>query len=168
MSVIEEAVVDAAWREVSAIPKTRIAIEMGRASREQPELLAFILGSTEGMGAGVGELAGFTYFVIWRVFRGHSEGPMRKVTAGAIQRKLEENESSLARFDGTDPRTIDDARLKRLTPQPAVFRYMIESISEAEEDENEPVLMSPEEKGALVLLLKTAIDTLDDALERAA
>jgi len=163
--VIEDSVVDAVWQEVSAIPASRIPIEMGRASREQPELLAFILGATEGMTAGVSELAGFTYFVIWRVFRGQSRGRMKQVTAGAIQRKLEKNEEALARFDETDPQTIGDELVARLTPQPAVFRYMIDSITAAEEDENEPVMMSPEEKGTLVLLLKTAIDTLDDALE---
>ena len=56
--------------------------------------------------------------------------------------------------------------IARLTRQPAVFRYVIEAIAEAEEDENQPVAMSPEEKGSLILLLKTAIDTLDEARER--
>ena len=168
MSVIEDSVVDAVGQEVSAIPPSRIPIEMGRASREQPELLAFILGSTEGMGPAVSELAGFIYFVIWRVFRRESRGKMKKVSAGAIQRKLEENEEALAKFDETDPQTIDDALVARLTPQPGIFRYMVEAITGAEEDENEPVVMAPEEKGALVLLLKTAIDTLDDAVASAA
>ena len=54
-----------------------------------------------------------------------------------------------------------------LTRQPAVFRYMIDAIVEAEEDEEDQVVMSPEEKGSVILLLKTAIDTLDEARERA-
>ena len=73
--------VDAAWQEVCRIKESRIPIEMGRASREQPELLAFILGSTEGMGPGVSELAGFIYGVIWRVFRAESSGLMEPVNA---------------------------------------------------------------------------------------
>ena len=166
MSAIEAAVVDAAWQEVCRIKESRIPIEMGRASREQPELLAFILGSTEGMGPGVSELAGFIYVVIWRVFRAESSGRMKPVTAEAIQRRLEQNERELMSLDGTDPQQIDEGTIARLTSQPAVFRYVIEAIAEAEEDENEPVAMSPEEKGSLVLLLKTAIDTLDEARER--
>jgi hypothetical protein len=70
-------------------------------------------------------------------------------------------------LDGTDPQQIDEAALERLTRQPAVFRYVIEAIAEAEEDENQPVSMSPEEKGSLILLLKTAIDALDEAGEGA-
>ena len=166
MTAIEASAVDAAWEEVARIPETRIPIEMGKASREQPELLAFILGSTEGMGPGVSELAGFIYFVIWRVFRADRSSRMKPVTAGAIQRRLEQNEQELMSLDGTDPRQIDEAVITRLTRQPAVFRYVIEAIAEAEEDENEPVAMSPEEKGSLILLLKTAIDTLDEARER--
>ena len=165
MGVIEASMVDAAWQEAGRIPESRIPMEMGKASREQPELLAFILGSTEGMGPGLSELAGFIYFVIWRVFRAGSSGRMKPVTAEAIQRRLEQNEQELMSLDGTDPQQIDEAALARLTRQPAVFRYVIEAIAEAEEDENQPVAMSPEEKGSLILLLKTAIDTLHEAGE---
>ena len=91
---------------------------------------------------------------------------MKPVTAGAIQRMLEHNERELMSLDGTDPRQIDEASLARLTRQPAVLRYVIEALAEAEEDEDDQIVMSPEEKGSLVLLLKTAIDTLDEARER--
>jgi hypothetical protein len=167
VSVIESAAVDTAWQSACRIPESRIPVEMGKAGREQPELLAFILGSTEGMGPGVSELAGFIYFVIWRAFRAERATRARPVTAGAIQRMLERNEQELMSLDGTDPQQIDEAALERLTRQPAVFRYVIEAIAEAEEDENQPVSMSPEEKGSLILLLKTAIDALDEAGEGA-
>jgi hypothetical protein len=166
LSEIEASVVDAAWQEVGRIPESRIPIEMGKASREQPELLAFILGSTEGLGPGVSELAGYIYFVIWRAFRASTPGRMKPVTAAAIQRALERNEEELMSLDGTDPQQIDETTIHRLTRQPAVFRYVIEAIAEAEEDENGPVAMTPEEKGSLILLLKTAIDTLDETRER--
>jgi hypothetical protein len=166
LTAIEASIVDAAWQEVVRIPESRIPIEMGKASREQPELLAFILGSTEGMGPGVSELAGFIYFVIWRALRAGSPAKTKPVTAAAIQRTLERNEEELISLDGTDPQQMDETTIHRLTRQPALFRYVIEAIAEAEEDENGPVAMTPEEKGALILLLKTAIETLDEARER--
>ena len=165
MSEIEEPVVEAIWREASSIPESRIPIEMGRASREQPALLAFVLGSTESMGPGISELAGFIYFVIWRVFRSETRGKIKEVTPGAIQRKLERNEADLAQLDEAGPSSINEATVAQLTRQPALFSYMMDAIVSAEEDEREPVEMSPEEKGSLILLLKTAIDTLDDARE---
>jgi len=166
LTAIAASVVDEVWREVAGLKASRVPIEMARAGREQPELLAFILGATEGMGPGVSELAGYIYIVIWKVFRASLRGRMKEVTAGAIQRKLEQNEQELLSLDGTDPAQIDEAALARLTSQPAVFRYMIEAIAEAEEDEHDTVPMTPEEKGSLILLLKTAIDTLDDAREK--
>ena len=167
MSEIEASVVEATGQDVARIKPSSIPIEMGRARSEQPDLLAFVLGATEGMGPGVSELAGFIYFVIWQAFRSDTRGKMKHVTAGAIQRKLEQNEQELMRLDGTDPQLIDDGAMAQLTRQPAVLRYVLDSIAEAEEDENEPVAMSPEEKGSLVLILKTTIDTLDEAREQA-
>jgi hypothetical protein len=163
LSEIEASVVEATGQDVARIKPSRIPIEMGRARSEQPDLLAFVLAATEGMGPGVSELAGFIYIVLWRAFRGDTRGKMKQVTAGAIQRRLEHNEQELMRLDGTDPQLVDDGAIAQLTRQPAAFRYVLESIARAEEDENEPVAMSPEEKGSLVLILKTAIDTLDEA-----
>ncbi len=161
MSEIEASVVEATGQDIASIKPSRIPMEMGRARSEQPDLLAFVLGSTEGMGPGVSELAGFLTIVLWRAFRSDTRGKMKPVTGGAIQRRLEQNERELMGLDGTDPQLIDDRALAHLTHQPALFRYVLESIAEAEEDENEPIEMSPEEKGSLVLILKTAIDTLD-------
>ena len=163
MRALDEAAIDAAWRDVEAIPKSRVAMEMGRANREQRELSSFIWSYTEGMGPGVAELAGFIYVVLWRVFRASGSGPVKPVAAEAIKRRLEQNEQDLMRLDGTDPLQIDEVALAGLTRQPAILRYVIEAIASAEEDENQPVAMSPEEKGTLILLLKTAIDTLDEA-----
>ncbi len=167
VSEIEASAVDATWVEVEKVPDSRIQAEMARVSRDQPELLTFILGSAEGMGPGVSELAGLIFFVIWRVFRGETRGKMKPVTAAAIQRKLEQNERDLIRLDGMDPQAIDEATIAELTRQPAIFGSMLEAIASAQEDENEPLEISPEDKGSLILLLKTAIDTLDDARDEA-
>ena len=162
MSEIAVSTVDAAWEDVSKITVGRIPQEMERAARAQPELLSFILGSTEGMSAGVGELAGFIYIVLWRAFRAETSGPIGAARSVDIQRKLEENEKALESLDGLDPQSMDPGAVAKLTSQPALLSYVIDAIAEAEEDENEPVMMSPEEKGSLILLLKTAIDVLDD------
>ena len=159
--------INAAWLEVSKIPAPRIPMEMERAARAQPDLLAFILGSTEGMSAGVSELAGFIYVVIWRVFRAETQRGAPPVTSAAIQKKLEENEGRLGELDGVDPQSLDLTALRRLSAQPMMLRHVIDSIAEAEEDEAEPLQWSPEEKGSVILLLKTAIDVLDESRERA-
>ncbi|MEO8358469.1 MAG: hypothetical protein ABI672_00440 [Vicinamibacteria bacterium] len=164
---IPTSVVDQAWEDVAAIPLSKIPMEMEKAAREQPDLLAFILGATEGMTAGVGELAGFIYIVIWRAFRRETRGKRKPISGAAIQGKLMANEDALIALDGLDPQSSEAPSVESLTSQPALLQYVFEAIAEAEEDENQPVQMSPEEKGSLILLLKTAIDVLDDVRNEA-
>lgn len=163
LDAIPTSVVDEAREDVSAIPLSKIPMEMEKAANEQPELLAFILGATEGMTAGVGELAGFIYFVIWRVFRRETRGKRTPITGALIQKRLIANEEALIALDGLDPQSSEAPSVDSLTTQPALLQYVFEAIAEAEEDENHPVQMSPEEKGSVILLLKTAIDVLEDA-----
>lgn len=162
MAEISPSVVEETWDEVEQIAASRIPIEMGRLASQQPDLVAFIFGMTEGLGARVSELAGFILFVTWRVFQRESRGKLKRVTPGAIQRKLEENERSLQSLDEAEG-DIDEASIRRLTTQPALFASMLAAIAVAEEEEEQPLVLSEGDKGELILLLKTAIDTLDDA-----
>jgi len=165
VSEIDASRVEATWREVARLPPSRVPAEMQRASREQPDLLAFVLGATEGLPRPVSELAGYIYFVIWRAFRDDTKGRIPQVKAGAIQRTLARNEKSLSGLDGEDPTLLAEALVAQTTRQPALVAYLIEALSESESDKDDPVLMSEEERGTLFVLLKTAIDVLDEARE---
>jgi hypothetical protein len=44
---------------------------------------------------------------------------------------------------------------------------MVSAIFEADDSSEEPIVLTEEESGTLYLVLKTAIDVLHDALERA-
>ena len=167
MSEIEDSAVDAVCQEVGRLAPWRIPIEMGKAGAAQPELLAFILESTEGMAPGVNELAGFIYFVVWRTFRRETKGELPKVTSDAIQKRLERNEQELARLDDVDIALIDTATYRQVTTQPALFRYMLETLAAAEENEDQPLAIPAEDKASLMILLMTAIDLLDEARDNA-
>lgn len=57
--------------------------------------------------------------------------------------------------------------LVQTSSEPAVFKYMVESIMEAPDDTEDPVAMTPHESGSLYLVLQTAIDLLHEAREGA-
>lgn len=162
MSEIDESVIEAAWDEVTSLSEPRVRVEMERLSREQPDLITFIFGATEGLGQRASEFAGFVTFVLWRIFRSETRGKLKRITSDAIQRKLEENEKSLMSLDDAG-QEIDEAAIRRLTPEPMVFVAVLAAIAAAEEEEEQPLVLSEDDKGELILLLKTAIDTLDDA-----
>lgn len=50
--------------------------------------------------------------------------------------------------------------------EPAIFRHMVETLMEAPDDPDDPVVMTEEESGTLFLVLQVAIDVLHDARER--
>lgn len=162
MNEIGESVIEAAWDEVSNLAETRVPAEMERLTREQPDLITFVLAITDGMGARISEFAGFVTFVVWKVFRGETRGKLGRITSAAIQRRLEENEQALMSLDGAD-QDLDEAAIRRLTPQPMVFVSVLAAIAGAEEDEEQPLRLGEDDKGELILILKTVIDTLDDA-----
>lgn len=162
MSEISESVIDAAWDEATSLSNARVPIEMERLTREQPDLITFVLSVTDGMGPRISEFAGFATFVTWKIFRNETAGRLKRITPSAIQRKIEENEEALSGLD--DPgEEIDEAMIRKITPQPMVFAAMLAALAAAEGDEEQPLTLGEDDKGELILILKTVIDTLDDA-----
>lgn len=163
MTLIEDSAVDAMCADVERVPPSRIPAEMDKASRNQPELVAFLLGSTDGLAPGVSELTGFIYYVIWRTVCQETRGRLGPISSDAIQATLEKKERDLARLDDLDPALLDTTTFAQITRQPALFRYMLETIAATEEAEPHPLQIPPEDKASVIILLSTAIDLLDEA-----
>ncbi len=125
--------------------------------------MAFVLAMTEELSAPVHRLALYVFMVIWQIFRRATGGSLPRVKAAAIERQFERNDQALARLEGAHARFLEREAARVMTPQPAVFKYLVETVVEAPDD---PVEMTEEESGTLFLVLKTAIDVLHDAHER--
>jgi hypothetical protein len=159
MDEISEETVTRTWQEASALSSAQARREMTRAGREQPELLAFVLGSVYDCRAPAQELAVYLYFVIHLIFQNAAKAPLRPIQAAAIEKRVEENEARLARLEAAHPRFQERAAVLEMSPQPFVVRYLVEAIMESSEIED-PVELSEEEMGILFLVLKTVIDLL--------
>ncbi len=162
LSEIDAAIVEETWQDVADFSAARVRKEMAHAAREQPDLLAFVLGLTESLPRRVNELAGYIYFVIWQAFCRSTKGKLPRVKAPAIDRKFKANEQALERLQGANARFLEKAALAQITKQAAVFAYMVEAIFEADQDEEDPVEMTEEQSGTLFWVLKTVIDVLHE------
>ena len=166
MSEIPEEFVTRTWRAMAEISSAQARKEMARAGREQPELLAFILGSIMDSRSEVQELGVYLYFVIHTMFKHSTEQDFRPITAEGIERRLSHNEELLDRLVAAHPKFRARAPHLESGPQPHVTKYLVDAILEAP-DAGDPVRLTEEESRTLYLALKTAIDLLDEERERA-
>jgi hypothetical protein len=167
MNWVPPEVMEAAWREVASFSDARGRAETRRLHREQPDLVAYVLGATEDLPPAVHALGFYLFLVIWRAFE-RASGRVRRVKAGAIERRLEQNMDALSRLEHADEPFLERVAVVQTSTEPAVFNYMVESIMEAPDDSDDPVKMTPQESGALFLILQVAIDLLHDARQGAA
>jgi hypothetical protein len=156
---ISEKIVEKTWREVAGFSPSQATREMEKMAESQPDLLAFLLASTENMGPDVGELAIYIAFVIYRVFEG-SRKKIKKITAREINACYEYNEDLIGRLEGAHEKFLDRIARIQVSKQPYIIKYVVDALME-ESEEGDDVDLTDEDKGFLFLLLKTVVDLLD-------
>jgi len=159
MKPIPEAIVERTWKEVAAFTPDKAKREMTKIGNIQPELLAFVTESSKEMSQEVRELAIYMFFVVYRMFQ-ESHGKIRKISSEEIIECYKHNEGLLERLDGADERFLDRIASLQTSKQPYVVNYVIDALMEEDEGEDALVL-TEEQKGFLFLLLKSVIDVLD-------
>ena len=97
MNQVPAEVMEATWVEVASLPDSRARAETQRLQREQPDLFEYVLGATEGLPPDVHALGFYVFLVIWRAFE-RAGGRIRRVKAGAIERRLEQNVDALSQL----------------------------------------------------------------------
>ena len=133
--------------------------EMTRLSREQPDLLAYLMASTDDLDPEAGEVAVYLAFVIYRMFQA-SAARIKKVSSQEIIACHARNEKLLKNAEEAPVKFPDAIAGIPLAPQPHVMRYIVDALMEdAREAELEP--LSDESKLQLFILLRTAVELLD-------
>jgi hypothetical protein len=159
MEPIPEEIVEKTWQEVAGFSPDRAKKEMMKIGNSQPELLAFVTESSKEMGQGVRELAIYMFLVVYRMFQ-EAPGKIKRISSEEIIKCYEHNEGLLESLEGTHERFLDRIASLQTSRQPHVVNYVVDALME--EDEGEDALaLTEEQKGFLFLLLKTVIDALD-------
>ena len=125
----------------------------------QPELLAFVTELTKEMDQEVKELGIYMFLVVYRMFQ-RAHGKIKKVSSEEIIEYYEHNEGLMERLEGAHEKFLDRVASVQTSRQPYVVNYVVDALMEEEEGED-AVALTDEQKGFLFLLLKTVIDTLD-------
>ena len=159
MEPIPEEIVEKTWQEVGGFSPDRAKKEMMKIANSQPELLAFVTESSKETGREVRELAIYMCLVVYRMFQ-KTHGNIKKISSEEIIKSYEHNESLMERLEGADEKFLDRIASVQTSRQPHVVNYVVDALMEDDEDED-AVELTEEQKGFLFLLLKTVIDVLD-------
>jgi hypothetical protein len=160
MEPIPEAIVDKTWQEVAGFSPDRAKKEMMKIGNSQPGLLAFVTESAKEMGQEVRELAIYMFLVVYRMFQ-KAYGKIKKISSEEIIKCYEHNESLMERLEGAHDKFLDRVASVQTSRQPYVVNYVVDALMEKDDEGEDAVALTEEQKGFLFLLLKTVIDVLD-------
>jgi hypothetical protein len=161
MKTIPEEIVEKTWQEVAGFSPDKAKREMTKIGNIQPDLLTFVMESSGEKSQGVRELAIYVLLVVYRMFQ-HANGKIKKISSEEIIKCYEHNESLMEGLEGAHERFLDRIASLQTSRQPYVVNYVVDALME--EDEGDDALeLTEEQKGFLYLLLKTVIDVLDQS-----
>ena len=161
MSVIPEKTVAAAWNEIAGMAESQGQAEIERITRNQPELLAFVMADSQDLRADAQELAVFIFVIVLRMFEKHFGSKLRTVEIEDIERLRDGTEASLLALSEADEASMEQAALSQATGQPFVMKYIAEAIFEPDPDDD--VHLTEDEIGGMFMTLKTVVDALQEA-----
>jgi len=161
MELIPEEFVEETWQEVARFSAERGHKEMMKAGKNQPDLLAFVTEFSEDLDERVKELAIYMFFLVYRMFHKSSPKKIRKVLADEIIKCYESNQDLMESLEGTHERFFERIARVQVSRQPYVMKYVVDTLIEAPDDEDDPLPMTDEDTGFLFLLLKTVVEVLD-------
>ncbi len=159
MELIPEEIVEKTWQEVAGFSPIRANKEMVKIGSNQPDLLAFMTELTKEMDQEVKELGIYIFFVVYRMFQ-KIQGKIKRIPSEEIIECHEHNENLMGRLEGAHEKFLDRAASIQMSKQPYVMKYVVDALMEEEEGED-AIELTDEDKGFLFLLLKTVMDVLD-------
>jgi hypothetical protein len=160
MDPIPEGVVERKWKEVAQFTPGQIQKENVKLGTEQRDLLGFVVEMTGDMGRPVKELAVYMLFVIFRMFQKAYGKKLKSISSGQIMECYEADASLMGRLEGAHERFLDRIAGLQIVDQPHVMKYVVDTLVEADEDEDFRDLTG-EDKGFIFLLLKAVVDVLN-------
>ena len=164
MEPIPEQLVEETWQEFAGFSPTRIHTESKKFSKNQPNLLAFMMEFTIELDQDVKELAIYMYHVVCRMFDKSSKKRIRRISPEAVIDQYEKNEDLMESLEGAHEKFLERVAEVQLSRQPHVMKYIVDTLIEAP-DEEDPVALTKDDIGYLFLLLKTVVDLLDKGTE---
>ncbi len=159
MKTISEAIVEQTWQEFAGFHPDKAKKDMMKINNKRPELLALVMESSKELGQKVRELAIYLFVVVYRMFQ-EAHGKIKKISSEEVIECYKKNEALMEKLDGAHERFLDRIACLQSSRQPFVMNYVADALME---DEGEDAMtLTNEQKGFLFLLLKTVVDLLNE------
>ncbi len=164
METISEKVVEETWHEVASFTPDQANKRMTDLSKNQPDLVGFVVEFTKLLDQEEMQLAVYMLFTVFRMFQKSFLKKIKPISSKEIIQCYESNEDLMKSLEGVHEKFLDRIASIQISSQPYVMKYVVDALMEASEEED-PVELNEEDKGYLFLILKTVTDLLNKATD---
>jgi hypothetical protein len=161
MNQISAKIVERTWKEMSTMSPLNYPKLITKFSKEQPFILTYLMVvDDERFNEDERELLLYLGTVVWRMMS-RSNKPLPEVTENMIDEAEQKNIKMLEYLEGKTKTGFYDTTATILEGhnQPEVIRYVVEALTEDDEDDVE---IQEENIGIMMIYLKTVIDCFDE------
>lgn len=159
-ALVSPQLMEETWRAVGAMSDAEIRRRQGLCGKEQEELTSFVLAFTADLEREAMGLALYAHFVIVEAFR-RSKVRFRRLKAAKIENTWRENFGFINDLKAAGYTRAPFELKAELTAEPAVMQYVIDALTESNEDD--PIDLSEEDFWHILQVLKTVADCLHAA-----
>jgi hypothetical protein len=161
MNPIPSEVVEKTWKRVGSMSPLQGQKMINEMSKQQPVILAYLLAAGDDLlNQDERELLLYLGVVVWQIMIQGNNAPLPKVTEKALDKAERKNMKMLERFAGKafDQMEKGVEAMFRNYNQREVLKYVVEALME---DPEEGCFIREENKGIMMVFLKTVIDCFD-------
>jgi hypothetical protein len=145
------------WRGVAAASNNAIRRMQQQCGKDQEELTGFVLRFASDLPSETLGLALYIHLVLMQAFR-NSGAKFRKLKPGTIERTWKENFAFINDLKAAGHGYSHFSLPSGLVTEPAVTQYIIDALTE--KDEDDPITLSETEFWHLLHVLKTVTDCM--------
>jgi hypothetical protein len=160
MEPLPEDLVEKALQEIELYSDDRIAEEIAKLEKKQPNLLSFIVEFTHELDEPVIELGIYLFFAVYYIFQKGYAKKIKRVTIDEIISCFEDNQKLMESMEFAHSKFYERIAEVQISPQPYVIMFVVDALLESPDEEDMEEL-ADEDVGYLFLLLKTVIDVLN-------
>jgi len=160
MEPISSEIVQETWKKIGKMSPLEIPQMAYRMQEEQPIILAYLLAAGRDiLNQDERELLLYLGVVVWRMMSQGSR-PLTKITEDILNKMERSNMKMIEYLEDESEAGFMDATKKMIEnyPQREVLKYAVEALMEEQE---EGCVIRDENKGTIMLCLKTVIDCFD-------
>ena len=158
--LVDAELMEETWRAVGAMSDAEIRRRQGLCGKEQEELTGFVLAYTSDLPSEALGLSLYAHFVVIEAFR-RSGARFRKLKPTRIENTWKDNFGFVNDLKAAGYSRAPFQLKSELASEPAVMQYVIDALTE--ENEDDPIALADDDFWRILQVLKTVADCMHSA-----